>query len=442
MKKKNEKNSHLRKVYLLSAIFFIISFISCKKDGQLIPAFDNGNIAVLFTDTLSLKTSVVLEDSIRTDIAAFNLLGIFNDPVFGPTSSSIYSQVTLNGLNVDFGTSPTLDSIVLTLKYADLYGDSSSFMNINVYQITTPLVKPTDNSTGYYSNRYLSYNPTPIASKTFLPNLTDSVFLLFDSTMVAPHLRINLGNTFGQMIMNESGGANLADNNAFTQFMNGLYLTTQDSVQNTTLAPGTGSIAYFDINSSVSTVTIYYNDTSSYNFIMNSESVKYNRFDHNYSGTDIEAKVLGGGDTSLSYVQTMAGVKTKINIPYIKDLAKNGNIIINKAELVITLENGSDINLEAVPTIALVGIDANGNPVFLPDAEGGTKDMGGVLDATSKKYTFDIAQHLHDLTYSSNQDYGMYLIPSGASISAYRSVIDSEKNQVTKMKLNVTYSKL
>lgn len=438
MKNKINLNSQLRKAIILSAIFFIVIIVGCKKDGELVPEFDNGDIPILFTDTFSIKTSVEIEDSLRTDVAAFNLLGIYNDPIFGPTSSSIYSQVTLNGLDVDFGTAPVLDSIVLTLKYSDIYGDSSA-MAIDVFQVTEPM----SSSTSYYSNQFLTNDLTPIASKTFIPNTTDSVYVKFDSTNVAPHLRINLGNTFGQSILNASA-TDLATNDAFTSFMNGLYITSQESVDATTLLPGEGSIVYFDVNSEVSTVTVYYNDTLSYEFLMNSESVKYSRFDHNYAGTDIEDQLNGAGDTALTYIQALAGIKTKLEIPHIKNIIEDGPVIINKAELVVTLDSGSDDDYTAIQTLQIVGIDADGQPFFISDFFEGASFYGGGIevDGQIKTYTFNISRHIHDLIYNTPIDYGMYIFATSKSISANRTVIRSEKSPTGKMKLNITYSKL
>jgi Domain of unknown function (DUF4270) len=441
MIKKITLNALLRKVTLLSAIFFILTFVSCKKDGELIPEFDRSNVNVLFTDTVSLITSLEREDSLRTDLSIYNLLGIINDPVFGPRSASIYSQVTLNGLGVTFGATPVLDSIVLTLKYAGTYGDVSTAapMQIDVYELNASM----DVNTDYYSNTILlTPTPTLLASVSYIPNLNDSVYVLSDS--IAPHLRINLGNTFGQTIINPLTYANLATNTAFTGFMKGLYITPNETVGATSLASGAGFISYFDINSDVSTVTMYYDDTSSYSFIMNSESAKYSFFDANYTGTDVEKQLTNSPtkDSTLMYVSAMVGVKTKIEIPHIRNLADDGTVIVNKAELVISIEVSSDGTFDAIPSLAVVGIDANGETVFLPDFFEGLDHYGGQLDGTTKTYTFNISRHIHDLLYKYPIDYGLYLLSTSNSITANRSVIGSAKNPLAKMKLNITYSKL
>lgn len=430
----------LRKATLLSALFFLstIFLFSCKKDGELIPQFDKGNINLVAVDTFSLKTSLTREDSLRTDLSGFNLLGIYNDPIFGLASSSIYSQVTLNGLNVNFGIGATLDSAILTMQYSGMYGDSLSPMSINVFELTTAL----DKGINYFSNTFVAHNSTPMISTIFVPNLKDSIFELFDSTNKAPHLRINLGNAFGNAILAESGGSNLATNDAFTQFFKGLYITTVDSVFNSSLMPGQGSIVYFNINSPLSTVTIYYNDTSRYDFLMNAESVKYSRFNHNYSGTPVEAKLQGLGDTSVSYVQTLAGVKTKIEIPHIKEILNEGNVAINQAKLIVTIENGTDATFQAVPTLTLVGISNDETSVFLPDFFEGLNFFGGFIDPIEKTYTFNIPRHLHTMIYNTTADNGMYLLATGQSVSANRTVLGTQKNSTAKLKLKIIYTKL
>lgn len=440
----NKLNFYTRKVLWLSAIFFLIGFVSCKKDGELNPEFDDGGLAINFVDTFSITSQVVLEDSLRSDLSVFNLLGLYHDPIFGPMSSSLYAQVTLTGINVDLDSDvSTLDSIVLTMDYEALYGDTASPMSINVYELSTAL----SNNNDYYSNTRTSFNSTPIGSLTFTPNLEDSVSIAFDTLKRAPHLRIKLNNTFGQTLMNgdASGSDDMKNNTAFTEFFKGLYITTSDSVSNTSLTPNQGSIVSFNMNSSLSTLTIYYNDTSKYDFTINTDGVKYCRFEHNYSGTDIESHLTNSPsrDTTITYVSTMAGVKTKLEIPNIKNIAEGGAVVINKAELVVTVENGTEGNFDTpLESISLVGIDENGEQFFLPDFFEGITHFGGDYESGDKTYKFNIARHINDLVYGTNNNYGLYIIANGASITARRSILTSEKNSTTKIKLNITYSKI
>ena len=434
----------MRKGIFLFAIFFLTLLFSCKKDGELSPDFDKSNLSVQFTDAFSIKSTVIKEDSLRTDKFIYNLLGLYNDPIFGPMSSSIYAQVTLTGLNVDFD-SPrsTLDSVVLTLDYAGLYGDTTTSMSVNVYELSNDMLS----SEYYYSNTYVSYSPTVLGTSTFVPNLSDSVNLDFEGQTRAPHLRIKLDNTFGKSLMNaDAGGSNkMVDNTTFLTFMKGLYITTVDSVSNTSLLSGAGSVASFDMNSTMSTLTIYYNDTSSYDFMINTEGIKYSRFAHDYTGTDIEAHLNQSltRDTTLTYVSSMAGVRTKLEISNIKDLSQNGTIVINKAELVVSVEPGSEASFnDALSKLALTGINANGEAIFLLDEREGQDHFNIKIDETARTYTYNITRHIQGLIYNTTTDYGLYLIAGGSSITASRAVLGTGKNIVSTMKLNITYSKL
>ena len=448
MNTKNINYNSLRKVHLLSALFFITILFSCKKDGEIIPIFDEGNLDVLFTDTFSITTSVVPEDSLRTDLAVYHLLGLYNDPIYGPKSSSIYTQMTLAGTNVDFGAIPVLDSVILTMTYQGFYGDTSAPMSINVFELTTEMSSSND----YYSNTRISHDITPLATKVFTPNLTDSVDVAFDNTTVAAHLRINLGATFGAKIIagDINGTGALVDDATFQQYINGLYITTTDSVTNTSIPSGSGGIGYFDMNTTLSTVTVYYNDTSSYAFSINSGSAKYSRFDHNYVGTDVEKQLNNDitRDVNLAYVSTMAGVKTKIELPTIRDLGNGDPVVINKAALTFSVASDKESTVDLVDqTIYLVGIDADGNQLILADdnpaIESDNTHLGGSYYSATGTYTFNITRHIHQLLTTTATDYGMYLVSSGARTEANRVVLGSgEENNAYKIRLEITYSKI
>jgi hypothetical protein len=430
---------------MIFASFFIV-LSSCKKDGELYPEFNNENLSIHFTDTLTVVTTLAKDDSIPTLAASANLLGIYNDSVFGPASASFYSEITLNGANVNFGNNAIIDSVVLSMKYGSttsFYGNIATPMSIDVHRLTEKFTK-----SEYYSNESLTYNSTPLGSLTFTPNLFDTVQVIQDgdTTAKSAHIRIKLSDTFGQELLNAGNNSNIIENNAaLLDIVNGLYITPSTTVSNTTLTTNEGAIIYFDMNSTLSTLTVFYrNDLGtekSYSFFINSESKKFNHFEHNYSNTEIEKQLNGlSHDSTLTYVQSMGGVKTKLLIPNLKNLSAEGKIIINKAEIIFNVSDfGSDF--AAIPTLALTGISATGQSTFLVDFFEGSDYFGGEYNKTTKTYTFNIARHVQDLINNNKTDYGMYLIATGSSVSANRSVINSFKHPSNKIKLNITYSK-
>ena len=360
-------------------------------------------------------------------------------------SSSIYTELTLSGSNVSFGTNAIIDSVILTLKYNDalsFYGDLFTPQNIEVYRVNESM-----SNEEYYSNETLSLNGV-LGSLSFSPFLNDSVQIINngDTTFYDPHIRIALNNTFGQEIINAgTSGNTIADNAELLGIINGLHITPSTNVTNSTLSKGEGAIIYYDLNSSLSTLTLYYHndtDTTSYSFLINSESKKFNHFEQNYTNTDIENQLAGSNyDSTIVYLQAMGGLKTKVEIPHIKELASLGNVIINKAEIVFPLKSGSDGTYPAVSTASLTGINSEGDAVFLVDNFEGTDYFGGALDS-DKTYTFNIARHIQQLINTpEEEDYGLYLIATGSAINSNRSIINSAKHSSSKIKLNITYTK-
>ncbi len=132
---------------LLSAVIIC----SCSEKNivgiDLLP--DKNGLGTTFTDTVTIISYTVREDSLRTDtLFSQHLLGSYDSPVFGKTYANIYSQVLLPSNNIDLGSSLILDSVVLTLDYAGFYGDTAIQHKILVYQLTEDLGVNTE----YYSN--------------------------------------------------------------------------------------------------------------------------------------------------------------------------------------------------------------------------------------------------------------------------------------------------
>ena len=304
-------------------------------------------------------------------------------------------------------------------------------MEVEVYKLDSSI----DVNIDYYSTDVIARASTPLAYGIYTPGFSND-------------LRIRLDDSLGDSILINSP---YVDNAAFSSVLKGLYITIKDSVTAVITGKKRGSIVYFDLNSSNSTVSLYYHygliklESLKYNFII-SEAEKFSHFEHNYTGTDVEAHLgaLPTKDTTMIYVSTMAGVKTKIDIPNIKDLTKDGSVSINKAELIFTIEDGTDVNFaDALSSLSLVGINSSGDAVFLLDALEGIDHYGGILvdDGTYKTYTFNITRHIHQLVYNTTIDYGMYLIANASTTSANRVVISSENSLGFKIKLEITYSK-
>ncbi len=396
---------------------------------------------ILYTDTASITACTVKEDSVITDEVLYNLLGNYDDPVFGKVSASFYTQVRLSQNDINFGDNAVCDSIVLTLLYKGYYGDSSSSFIFKVHELLNDIYLDSI----YHSKRNMQYSSVNLAQNiSYIHNLKDSVTI--NGKKMPPHLRIKLDNNFGNQLIN-AGASNLENNTAFTKYLKGLYVT---SVYNN----GTGGIAYFDLVSSLSQLCLYYHnynqDSLVFNFVIDQYCARFNTFNHyNFQDAIIPLKQQISGNTATSdsilFIQSMGGTRVKVKFPYINDFIKQNHIIINDAVLVMPVDNYDLSAKEFPPPSKILAIRETENGVisFLPDYYEGESFYGGSYDNTKKEYRLRVTKYLQGLlngTYS--EDKCIYVMVSGSSIRANRAVLKGNKRVGNKMRLIITYTKI
>ena len=433
---------NMRKVHLLSALFFLGLIVnSCKKEGELTPEFEENNASVYFHDTNTIKSFTVKDDSILTSKTTRSLIGIYHDSVFGEVKSSFFSRLSMVGTNLNFGAPSVLrvDSVVFALKYSQYYGTQDA-QNIELFELTEDM----NDDGSYYSNDSIAFSSSPIGNTTFTPTL-DSTYI--SGQAFPPLLRIRVDNSIGQRFLNESGQSTFTSQENFKAFFKGIHVKVTSLNNNNTAR---GAITYFEPTSVVSGLYVYYSDFSSGSpvskierWAIATDDQRFTKFEHNYSGSVVQSVLDGSSnDGSVTYSQAMAGVKTLIKIPFVKNLTEVlERPIINQAEIVIPAVQ-STINQYGYPAkMILIAADSSGSGgVFLPDFFVSEAYYGGVYDETTKDYRFNITRHIHNVVNKNRADYGLYLLVSGTSVSAGRVIIKNQTNNLEGIKLNLTYS--
>lgn len=419
---------------------------------------ENDLLNVIYEDSTTIYTRTVDADSLITDESLISsgvaLIGKYIDPVFGPASASMYTQVRLpSGITpTTFGVSPTCDSIILSLVYeGTVYGKKErKNLKLSVHQVTQSM----STSTTYYSNSTLTYNSTDLTQADghlFKANTIDSVATV-GGLLLKPQVRAPLDNLFGQLLLNAATAGSLADNTTFQSFLNGIYITTENT---TGLLSEEGNIVHFKMGESK--ITLYYQnstaDSLSYDFSLGSVA-RFNHFKHDYS--------TGGIDTGLDmqinnptpptfnqtvFVQGMAGVKTKIEFPHLMSWVDNGAIGVNKAELLISVDTNL-LDLYKLDTFAapsaliLFGINDDGTTYAIPDAFEGASYFGGTYNSGTVQYKFNIARYIQQILDGDRNNNGLYILASNGAVNANRVVICGASSSTRPMKLNLTYTKI
>lgn len=113
---------------LLLAALAAIFIISCEKDFNGIGEnlidqtnFNTSNISDVTVTTTQVNfyepDGSGIDHPVQTDNLSYNLLGIYNDPVYGYTTANVVTQVELNAYGVDFDDTAQLTDVELVIPY-------------------------------------------------------------------------------------------------------------------------------------------------------------------------------------------------------------------------------------------------------------------------------------------------------------------------------------
>jgi len=428
--------------YLTYCLAFIVSFIllisylGCQQDPGSLGIIDD-LLNATYTDTITLVAYSVKEDTLNTRNLQSNFLGFIRDPVFGITSTGIFAQFIPTGNSVNFGANPQLDSIVLTFRYSgNFYGDTLNPFSIQIFRLTEDI----SSSQVYYQNRifaHASQNLTYDYDYRLAPKPKSKVKL---DSLIEAHVRIRLNDELGTLLLRNT--SQMISNETFKSFFKGLYICAKPLANN-------GSLVSFDLTSALSGIQLYYkNDTISRQFqflIKTGETVRVSSYEHGYESGDpnfvkqvLDKDTLLG--TKMLYVQCMGGVKTKIFFPYIKEF-KDKNVVINKAELVVT-NIGEELNLfPPSNNLNIFRIDKNGEQQYLPDF-GTSAYWGGSYNESTKEYRFRITRYIQDIILREDYEPFVYLVANRAASDANRLILSgtNPENPFTRLRLEVYYT--
>lgn len=432
----------LPKLQAIIGVILILAIGACKEpEGiglEVLP--DGEQMPIAWIDTFTIEARTVTYDSVPTTALSSGtyLIGDFADPIFGRVQSGLYTQFELGGTDLDFD-GATVDSVVLNLTYAGSYGSTDKLtgtMTFGVYELESDLIDSV-----YYSNS--SPLPTiaamPLAEHRFRPDLYASVPNPQDTIRLPPSLRIPLDTDFGQRLLSSP---NLASQDVFVTEFKGLAVLPIDQ----TMPTDHGSILYFNLYDDRSRIEVYYNNAdgdSVYNFEMDPRDMaEFTSFTHEFS-TEINNAMSDSTVTGANtlYIQSMAGVRMKLELPHLRELNDLGIVAINKAELVVPLDE-SVVTEHSVPSsLTVTGVQEDGGQSFLIDFFEGTEYLGGSYNSENGEYVFNIARHLQSILNSpEEEDYGLYIVNTGTSVNARRGVFNGPQHADKPMKLRMTYT--
>lgn len=435
---KKSNSSQWRKGFILSATFLFLllvagTTVSCNKKNKTIGESALSEDDILNSggvDTFALTTFSIVEDSISSKNPRFNLLGSVNDPVFGTTEASFYTQISLSGFSPDFGVlaDVIIDSFVVSFRYGGYYGEISEHL-FEVYEIDEDLYE--DSSYYQFSNlatKPANLVPTDNNEGFILPKpLTEAVV---GQDTVAPQLRIPLDTVFARQLMELA--ETVADNDEFIESFKGLYFKVNNGVQ----SPGQGNILYLESTNPASKLTVYYQkegELQEFDFLISSTLVDFNHVDIDNTSTNVEFVINDtlAGQTAF-YAQAFK-TRAKIQFPTFDDLPKD--IVIHKAtlELPINYFLGDDFYPSTIVSAA-ARFQEESDQYFLVD-------NNVQYNQQSRSYIINLRPYLQSVINGQTINDGIVISPLFFNTSSERMIFNGPNTtNKLKPKLSVVYT--
>ena len=434
--------------FVVGFVGMVITLWSCSSDpGKiglgLLPTGDLVKVSSI-VEKDAIKAYTATDGNMRTDEPAYNLLGTFNDPIFGKTTADFAFQVRLNSYP-DYSKIAVPDSLVLSLLYMEVYGDTLTPQKLKVYELGTDLVLDDK----YYQDTNLKgfITGNAVGELNYIPKFKlDSLSTKYGSTKALPkdtviqEIAIKLDNSLLQKLW-AADSLTMSDNDRFIKFFKGLYIEAGDLNQ-------AGSIMKINSIAVGSQLVMHYhnsdNDTLKLNYAysINTNSARVSRFAHDYPKTVFDANL-----DSLIYLQSSGGLRAKILIPDLVNWSDSSNIAINQAQLIFQIDTTIAEVTKYPPAeqlvLAVIGkTKTNQDSLYLPsDHTFSSAYYGGIYNSKDKTYRFNIAKQMKDIIDKKKVNYGFYLATAFRS-DTYRQTVLKGATSKTGIKFQITYSKI
>ena len=344
-------------------LFTILAIVACDQDFDSIESdviglknFNTGSYPIPIT---SYNKKL---DSLKINNLSANLLGVYNDPVFGQTKASIITQITPAQFNPSFGDNPVIDSVVLTIPYYNKITSTDETGN-SVYSISDSLFGDAPIKLSIYQNNYFlrDFNPNTELSDSQnyyshageIVNTNDNFAITETNTInfddqkgpliyeddafipssnaivlkkvgpdgtetterTAPSLRALMDTDFwATAIIEKEGSDDLSNANKFYNYFRGLYFKAE-AINNE------GNMLLFNIADAGSNITIYFSYNTSADgteqfqntYVLNFNGNRLNPFINNYNLVSLENGDKTNGDEKL-YLKGAEGSMAVVDI--------------------------------------------------------------------------------------------------------------------------------
>lgn len=409
----------LRKYVLLFLTWLFV--LSCTRNSiEFGDSPESSYTNIVFTDTIGISLSTVINDSFITSNATSLLIGKYKDPYLGMVAAKAFFRMSIPSSLPAIPASAEYDSITFVIKPSDYYyGDTTKNLTLYIHELAQTIVHTYNNS--LYNTSNIPVKPVPLGTKTIRlrPIYDDSVEIKLDNA---------LGAALFDKVRNQSTDVTVTDN--FLNYFKGISLSVGSN----------DSSMIFGLNGMNDSMVmrVHYHTTIPYpekqyvDFRSVANEYTFNQIITDRTGTGIVSGGTGVTEISaaqtnnLSFMQAGTGMYLKLRFPTLQSILSTDKIIkLIKAELILRPAHLSfDRYKYKLPySLHLAQTDASnivGNAV-LDSTGGGVLYANPVIDdiyGQNNFYSFNITAYINQLLNTpASADDGFFVIKD-ASLSA------------------------
>ncbi|MCH4822190.1 DUF4270 domain-containing protein [Gramella lutea] len=453
----------------MAALAVVFAFVGCDDEfseigGEIITNPSNVEMREVEVNAYSQKVN-----SIQTNNLSDYILGVHNHPVYGQSTASLITQLSLSSENPNFGENAQLDSVVMVIPYFStqseestedniiyeldsIYGDES--FKLSVYE-TSYFLNDLDPDVGfeqrqkYYSDQQDAIEQNIIGDPLYVDEDFEPSALPFDSYELNvdgendtiannPALRIKLPVEFFQeKIIAQQGTDNLLNNSNFRDYFRSLFIKAESNGSG-----GSELLLNFSGQNSAPRIRLYYKRDSSDEdeeeqtrgtFTLNVGGNRFNTFTGEYpqeisaaissqsSETGAENLYLNAQEGSMAVIELFPDEEELENL-------KNEELLVNEASLTFYVNDdilaGGDqprrlylYDLNNNTFLSDYALDASFN-VANPDISVTNFSELVAEDESGKYYNIRITNHVSSIINNDaeNVKLGLVIVPNINSV--------------------------
>jgi len=405
--------------------------------GIGLPSAD-ANTGAYLVDTLTIRASTVLRDSVVTSTTSTLLVGRYQDPQLGPIKTTSYTTLGLGGA---FQPLQTLiaDSVVLVLPTDTYrYGDTTKTQTlVDVRELSSFL--PTT------SFGFASPTLTPMASRVSSTSLNLTTPVPRRARKNLGTLRLRLTDAYRDRLMSDGKNGLLTTQEQLDRNYAGLALLPAATdaaalVRFNVSATGTGVILYYHDPTDVATVLSHTFDINSARHFYQVEAPQLNSA-LNTSNLMSLGQLDASRTGQQTYIAGLLGLQTKIEIPYLFDLRNFGqNLVITNAAMTAEIPATTLSTTQALAPPATLTVSSTnqrnqqGRTLFAsPQYSATVTNRDGITQAG---YTWSVLTYCQDVLANRIPNDGM-LLNTSAPASPERVILGGPKRTTNRLQLRL-----